>query len=115
MQVQRGEQSQLRFLHAGIELRLCPVQISLDFGLQVFEDRKELFVNAAYGIESDLAGDKGMLGIHGAVKGLFGPSEDDLEDVAGGSVGSVVKGVVGTIVIAAPFVFAVKDHFDLRW
>ncbi|MBR3631191.1 MAG: Nif11-like leader peptide family natural product precursor [Mogibacterium sp.] len=42
-------------------------------------------------------------------------SEDDLEDVAGGSVGSVVKGVVGTIVIAAPFVFAVKDHFDLRW
>ena len=81
MQVDGGEQGELRLLNARVQLRLCPVEIRLDLFLECLQRRQIFLMDAADSVQRDIARDKRMIGIQRAVKRLFRPVEDGLERI----------------------------------
>ena len=81
VQVNGREQGQLGLVHAGIQLGLCPIQVSLNFLLQCLQGGQIFLVHAAGSVQSDIACHEGMIVIQGAVEGLLRPGQNGLQGV----------------------------------
>ena len=81
VQVQGGEQGQFTFGNTCIQLGLCPVQISLNFLLQILQDGEIFSVYAMLGQLSVITGNKFVGLVELFIEGFFTPVQDDFQHV----------------------------------
>ena len=79
VQVQRGEQGQLAFGRAGIQLGLRPIQVRLNLGLKRLQGGQVFLMHAVLGQLTNVARDELVVQVVVGVEGLFAPVKDDLE------------------------------------
>ena len=96
VQVDGGEQGQLA--RARFNLRLRPIEISLNLGLQILEGLEVLGMHAVLGQLGDVARHEFMILIVALVERLFGPVQDGLQLVQ--SRDALDDLVIGVAVIA---------------
>ena len=79
MQVQRGEERELVFRNARVQLRLRPVQIGLNLAFQLLEDGQVIGMNAMLGKLLHVAGHILMILVVIRIEFFFVPVQNDLQ------------------------------------